>query len=85
MIQNNYIGRYEELNQKVATLEKEILELHNQIVLKDKDMEILVARHKIELQEEKLKNEINTEKHQRELLEIKVKYLELQCGGGAAH
>jgi predicted RNase H-like nuclease (RuvC/YqgF family) len=41
MIQNSYIGRYDEMNNKISLLEKEIIELNNKILIKDKDIEIL--------------------------------------------
>ena len=40
MIQNSYIGRYEEINNKIIQLEKYILELKHQLELKDKDLEL---------------------------------------------
>jgi hypothetical protein len=59
MIQNSYIGRYEEINNKIIQLEKYILELKHQLELKDKDLElkqkdILLANQKNELLEMKL-------------------------------
>ena len=59
MIQNSYIGRYEEINNKIIELEKHILKLKHQIELKDKDLElkqkdILLANQKNELLEMKL-------------------------------
>ncbi len=37
MIQYSYIGRYKEMHTKIFQLEKEIIELNNKILLKDKD------------------------------------------------
>lgn len=59
MIQNSYIGRYEEINNKIIELEKHILKLKHQIELKDKDLElkdkdVLLANQKNELLEMKL-------------------------------
>ena len=65
MIQNNYIGRYEEMYSKISQLEKEIIELNNKILIKDKDIELLVEKHKNELQSKDI-----------QLLEYKIKLLE---------
>jgi hypothetical protein len=65
MIQNSYIGRYEEMNNKIIILEKEIIELNNKIVLKDKDIEILQEKHKNELQSKDI-----------EILQAKLKFYE---------
>jgi hypothetical protein len=59
MIQNSYIGRYEEINNKIIELEKHILKLKHQLELKDKDLElkqkdVLLANQKNELLEMKL-------------------------------
>jgi predicted GIY-YIG superfamily endonuclease len=75
MIQNSYIGRYEEMHSKISLLEKEILELNNRLILKDKDIEILTEKHNNELQMEKHKNELKDKDIQ--LLEYKIKLLEL--------
>ena len=66
MIQNSYIGRYDEMNNKISLLEKEIIELNNKILLKDKDIEILIERHKNELKDKDI-----------QILEYKIKLLEL--------
>jgi len=55
MIQNSYIGRYEEMNNKIILLEKEIIQLNNQLLLKDKDIELLKEKHNVELLQIKLK------------------------------
>ena len=65
MIQNNYIGRYEEMYSKISQLEKEIIELNNKILIKDKDIELLIEKHKNELQSKDI-----------QLLEYKIKLLE---------
>jgi hypothetical protein len=67
MIQNSYIGRYEELQTKISQLEKEIIELNNKILLKDKDVELLVEKHKNELQSKEI-----------EILNYKLKFFEMQ-------
>ena len=54
MIQNSYIGRYEELNNKVVSLEKEVLRLNNELIVKDKDIEIMIEKHKNEILRTKL-------------------------------
>ena len=58
MIQNSYIGRYEEMHDKIILLEKEIIELNNKILLKDKDFELLNEKHINELKDKdiELKN-----------------------------
>ena len=76
MIQNSYIGRYEELTNKITLLEKEILESHNSIKLlneKHKN-ELLTEKHKNELLNEKYKNELKDKDIQ--ILEYKIKLLE---------
>lgn len=65
MIQNSYIGRYEEMHIRISSLEKEIIELNNKILLKDKDNEILIEKHKNELQQKDI-----------ELLQCKLKFYE---------
>jgi len=67
MIQNSYIGRYDEMNNKISLLEKEIIELNNKLLIKDKDMEILIEKHKNELKDKDI-----------EILEYKIKLLELK-------
>jgi hypothetical protein len=83
MIQNNYIGRYEEMNEKIKRMEKEIIEFETQLVLKDKEIETLKDKHKIELMEVKHKNDLDEERHKLELqnkeielLNYKIKLLE---------
>ena len=66
MIQNSYIGRYDEMNNKISLLEKEIIELNNKLLIKDKDIEILIQKHKNELKDKDI-----------EILEYKIKLLEL--------
>jgi hypothetical protein len=66
MIQNSYIGRYDEMNNKISLLEKEIIELNNKLLIKDKDVEILIQKHKNELKDKDI-----------EILEYKIKLLEL--------
>jgi hypothetical protein len=41
LLQNSYIGRFEEMNAKISGLEKEILELNHLIKIKEKDYEIM--------------------------------------------
>jgi hypothetical protein len=67
MIQNSYIGRFEELNNKVYLLEKEIIELNNKILIKEKDFELQKEKHLNELKSKDI-----------ELLEYKLKYLEIK-------
>lgn len=73
MIQNSYIGRYEEMYNKISVLEKTIIELNNKIILKDKDIELLGEKHKNELQNK----ELQLKNKDIELLEYKIKLLEL--------
>jgi len=65
MIQNSYIGRYEEMNNRIVILEKEIIELNNKILLKDKETEIMIEKHKNELKDKDI-----------EILQIKLKFYE---------
>jgi len=65
MIQNSYIGRYDEMNNKISLLEKEIIEVNNKLLIKDKDIEILIEKHKNELKDKDI-----------EILEYKIKLLE---------
>lgn len=83
MIQKNYIGRYEEMNEKIKQMEKEIIGFETQLVLKDKEIETLKDKHKIELMEVKHKNDLDEERHKLELqnkeielLNYKIKLLE---------
>jgi hypothetical protein len=55
MIQNSYIGRYEEMHNKISFLEKEIIELNNKILLKDRDIELLIEKHKNEIKDKDIK------------------------------
>jgi hypothetical protein len=73
MIQNSYIGRYEEMNNKISVLEKTIIDLNNKILLKDKDIELINEKHKNELQNK----ELQLKNKDIELLEYKIKLLEL--------
>jgi len=86
MIQNNYIGKYEEMNEKIKQLEKEIIEYENKIILQNKEIEIIKDKHKIEilelqhknkLIEEQYKKELQEEKHKNEIIEERHK-IELQ-------
>ena len=72
MIQNSYIGRFEEMNNKIILLEKEIIELNNKILLKDKDIEILKSYHQNELQNK----EIELQNKEIEILQCKIKFME---------
>ena len=67
MIQNSYIGRFEELTNKVQLLEKEIIELNNKILIKDKDYELQKEKHLNELKDKDI-----------ELLQYKLKYMEIK-------
>jgi hypothetical protein len=67
MIQNSYIGRFEELTNKVQLLEKEIIELNNKILIKDKDFELQKEKHLNELKSKDI-----------ELLQYKLKYMEIK-------
>ena len=66
MIQNSYIGRYEEMNNKIIQLEKDILELNNNIKLLNEKQknELLIEKHKNELKQKDI-----------EILEYKLKLL----------
>ena len=73
MIQHSYIGRYEEMHTKISQLEKDIIELNNKILLKDKDIELLVEKHKNEIQNK----EIELKNKDIEMLNYKIKLLEI--------
>jgi hypothetical protein len=65
MMQNSYIGRYEEMNKKIVELQKELLIKDHQIAIKDKEL--------------KLKDkDIELEKQKVELLELKIQILKFQ-------
>ncbi len=72
MIQNNYIGRFEELNNKIQLLEKEIIELNNKILIKDKDFELQKEKYLNELKDK----DIKLKDKDIELLQCKLKYFE---------
>lgn len=72
MIQNSYIGRFEEMFSKISELEKQIIELNNKILLKDKDIELMTEKHKNELQNK----EIELKNKDIEMLHYKIKLLE---------
>jgi hypothetical protein len=65
MIQNSYIGRYEEMNNKIVEMERELVGERHKNELKDKDIEI----KKMELE---MKNK------DIEILQYKIKILESQ-------
>ena len=65
MIQNSYIGRYEEMNNRIIILEKEIIELNNKLLLKDKETEIIIEKYKNELKDKDI-----------EILQTKLKFYE---------
>lgn len=65
MIQTNYIGRFAELNNKIHSYEKEIIELNTKLLVKDKDTEIMIEKHKNELKDKDI-----------EILQIKLKFYE---------
>ncbi len=74
MIQKSYIGRYEEMNNQIVLLEKEIMGLNNKMVLvvekhknelQDKEREVLIEKHKNELKDKDI-----------EILHYKIKLLE---------
>ena len=73
MIQHSYIGRYEEMHTKISQLEKDIIELNNKILLKDKDIELLVEKHKNEIQNK----ELELKNKDIEMLNYKIKLLEI--------
>ncbi len=70
MVQNSYIGKYEELNNKIQDLEKKVLDLNNQLIIKDKD--ILMKNREIEMIIETKDKDIIIEKQKNELLELKL-------------
>ena len=83
MIQNTYIGRYEEMYKKMTDLEKKNIELKNEILLNCKDIEIIKEKHKNDLQNKDIK--VINEKHKNdlqskdiEILHLKIKLLENQ-------
>jgi hypothetical protein len=65
MIQCSYIGRYDEMYNKIQILEKEIIDLNNKLLMKDKDIEIIKKIHENEIQLKDI-----------ELLKYKIKNLE---------
>ena len=83
MIQTNYIGRYQEMNDKIVQMEKEIIGFETKLILKDKEIETLKDKHKIELMEVQHTNKLAEERHkielqskEIELLNYKIKLLE---------
>ena len=60
MIQNVYIGKYVEMNNKITELEKRIIEINHQLIIKNKELEIK-------------DKDILLEKQKSEILEIKLK------------
>jgi len=72
LIQNSYIGRYEEMNEKIKQFEKEIIELNNKLKLKEKDNEITIMKYEHELKNK----ELELKNKDIELLNYKVKLLE---------
>jgi hypothetical protein len=78
MIQNSYIGRYEQMNNKIILLEKDIIKLNN-------DIQLINEKHKndIQLINEKNKNELKdkdiqllNEKHKNEIKDKDIQLLE---------
>ena len=65
MMQNSYIGRYEEMNKKITELEKEIIIKDHQLLIKDKELELK-------------DKDIQLEKQKSELLEMKLMMLKFQ-------
>jgi hypothetical protein len=65
MMQNSYIGRYEEMNKKITELEKEIIIKNHQLLIKDKEIELK-------------DKDIQLEKQKTELLEMKLMMLKFQ-------
>ena len=65
MMQNSYIGRYEEMNKKITELEKEIIIKNHQLLIKDKELELK-------------DKDIQLEKQKSELLEMKIMMLKFQ-------
>jgi hypothetical protein len=65
MMQNSYIGRYEEMNKKITELEKEIIIKDHQLLIKDKELELK-------------DKDIQLEKQKTELLEMKIMMLKFQ-------
>jgi hypothetical protein len=53
LIQNSYVGKYQELHKNIANLEKTIVSLNNTIELKNKDLEIqqILFKNKIQQKE----------------------------------
>ena len=72
MMQNSYIGRYEEMNNKITELEKQLIIKDHQLELKDKD--ILFEKQKCELKDK----DILYEKQKSEILEMKLMMLKFQ-------
>ena len=65
MMQNSYIGRYKEINNKIIELEKQIIIKDHQLELKDKD--ILFEKQKCELKDKDIQ------------LEMKLTMLKFEC------
>ncbi len=68
MMQNSYIGRYEEMNKKITELEKEIIIKNHQLLIKDKELELK-------------DKDIQLEKQKSDLLEMKLMMLKFQTSG----
>ena len=58
LIQNSYIGRYQEMYTKIQELEKKIITLQTEIQLKSKDTDNLILKHQIDVLEEKQKSNL---------------------------
>jgi hypothetical protein len=79
MIQNSYIGCFEELRNKIIELEKEIINEKNINNLKDKEIELIIEKHKNEIKDKVLElrdKDLELRNKDVALLEYKIKYLE---------
>ena len=72
MMQNSYIGRYEEMNKKIVELEKEILIKDHQIAIKEQELKL--KDKDIELANVKL----NQVEQRMEIAELKMQILKFE-------
>ena len=70
LLQNSYIGRYQEMNNNIIELEKEIVNLNFQLKLKDKDIEL--KNKDIELKNKEIDSKDKECKLNIKLLEMKL-------------
>ena len=72
MMQISYIGRYEEMNNKIIELEKQLIKKDHQLELKDKDIQLEQTKNELK------DKDILFEKQKNEILEMKLMMLKFQ-------